>query len=115
MRGRRYCIGCFTTFPLFVLATAVLALAAPPWRLALAAGALLALAQAVSSAGLARTRAAKASVKASLGLGLALLLAGVRGAPWPVVGKLGALALVASLAWLSTVPRARRMRRRALA
>lgn len=111
----RWCIGCFTTFPFFLAASAVLILlAAPAWNVAIPLGVGLAALQAISSAGLARRWWIKAVVKASLGIGLALYVAGVHSAPWPPVAKVGALAAALALAWLSTVPRTRRMRARAL-
>lgn len=111
VRGARLCVGCFTTYPVFVVAAFALSFASMPWTALLAAGGALALAQLVSSAGRARTRGVKAAVKTSLGLGLAALVWGVHGAPWPVAWKLGALLVLLAAAFASAIPRARRMRR----
>lgn len=107
----RWCIGCFTTYPVFLLASAILVALTPLWASALGIGGALALAQAISSAGLARSRAAKIVVKAALGLGLALLVSGIHSAPWPPAAKLACYAALLALAWASTIPRARRMKR----
>lgn len=112
VRGVRLCVGCFTTYPAFLLAATALAfLPALPWTHLLGWGVLAALAQAVSSAGLARTRLRKGLVKASLGAGLAMVTWGVHGAPWPPAWKLAALLAALGLAYASAIPRARRMRR----
>lgn len=111
VRGVRYCIGCFTTYPTFLAASATLVAFPVASTPALLAGAALALAQAVSAAGLARTRALKAAVKTCLGVGLALVVAGILSAAWLPALKVAALLAVLGLAWLSTIPRARRMRK----
>ncbi len=110
--GMRWCIGCFTTYPLF-LASAWLALAAPggAWWAWLGGGTTLASLQAVSSAGRARRRWHKALVKTGLGLGLAFAVHGVLVAPWGTAEKQAALLGLVALAGLSAVPRAMRMRR----
>lgn len=108
--GVRLCIGCFTTYPVFLLVVG-LTLAFPlPWALALAAGLVAASAQAISSAGLARRWWLKAGVKTLFGAGLALLVHGVRAAPWDARVKTLALAFALALALASAIPRARRMR-----
>lgn len=112
--GRRLCIGCFTTYPLFLVASAYLALAAPAgvvWWAWLAGGFGLALLQSISSAGLARLRWQKVVVKSGLGLGLALAVHGVLAAPWSLVGKQAALGSLLLLALASVIPRRRRMAR----
>lgn len=114
--GHRLCIGCFTTFPLFVVAAGSLFLVQPaiPWGLALGIGSLLASAQAASAAGLTTTRSRKASVKAALGLGLALYVYGVLTSPFSGSGQFALLGAALLLAMLSTVPRRRRMERERL-
>lgn len=114
VRGARYCIGCFTTYPTMLAATAALAFVPTP-AFALPLGAAMASAQVLSSAGLAKTRWMKASVKASLGVGLALVIFGVRATQWAPQVKALALAGVAALAMASAIPRARRMRAAAAA
>lgn len=111
VRGVRLCIGCFVTYPVFLLASLALVLAPLASGIALVAGTLAASAQGVSSAGLARTRAVKLAVKSLLGAGLALYAHGVLAAAWPPLLRAAALALALALALLSAVPRARRMRR----
>ncbi|HET6404031.1 MAG TPA: hypothetical protein VFH78_05240 [Candidatus Thermoplasmatota archaeon] len=111
VRGLRLCVGCFTTYPVFLLASALLVAFTPPSGLALLAGVALAGLQGLSSAGLARTRALKATVKTALGLGLALVVSGIHSAAWPPAAKVAALLGVLALAWLSALPRARRMRK----
>lgn len=111
VRGARWCIGCFTTYPLFLAASAALVVWTPGWTSALGLGASLAAAQAISSAGLARWRASKVVVKACLGVGLALVVSGIHSAPWPPAAKVGALLGVLALAALSALPRARRMQK----
>lgn len=109
--GAPWCVGCFTTYPTFLGASAALLLAPLAAAPALVAGGALALLQGVSSAGLARRRTVKILVKLALGIGLALVLHGVRQAPWAPGWKLAALAATLALALLSALPRARRMRR----
>ncbi len=110
--GWRLCIGCFTTYPIFLAASAWLALAHPagPWWAWLAAGLAVAFAQAVSSAGLARMRWQKVVVKTCLGLGLAAAVHGVLISPWPVLAQQVALVGMLAVAMLSAVPRALRIR-----
>ncbi len=113
--GLRLCVGCTTTFPLFLLLTPILATTGlpGPWWAPLAAGLALASTQVISAAGLARRRATKFAVKAALGVGLALAVVALREAPWsPLLRGLAMLAL-ASLAFASTLPRRRRMARAA--
>ena len=109
--GARWCIGCFTTHPAFMLASAALLVVPLASATALAVGALLSAFQGVSSAGLARWKTLKIAVKASLGVGLALVLHGVRQAEWSPAWKVAALAGVLALALVSAIPRARRMAR----
>ena len=114
VRGARLCVGCFTTYPVFLLATAALLLLAPlagAWWAWLAGGAAMASAQALSSAGLARRRWMKATVKTLLGAGLAALLHGVLASPLPDWGQVLLLLGTLGLASLSTIPRTRRMRK----
>lgn len=111
VRGLRWCIGCFTTYPVFLVATALLIAFTPASTPALLVGIALALVQVVSSAGLARTRLLKALVKTCLGLGLALVVSGIHSAAWPPALKVGALLATLALAFASTIPRSRRMRR----
>ncbi len=113
--GMQLCIGCFTTFPLFLLATPILAatgLPGPRWA-PIVAGLALASLQAISAAGLARHRATKIAVKTALGVGLALAVVGLRDAPWPASARAFAMLALAGLAWASTIPRRRRMARAA--
>ncbi|HUR62066.1 MAG TPA: hypothetical protein VM286_06850 [Candidatus Thermoplasmatota archaeon] len=108
--GLRLCVGCATVAPSFLFLSAWLALAPlPTWWMGLAAGVPLALVQAVSSAGHARRRWQKAAVKASLGLGLALVVSGVLASPWPRAAKVALLLALMGLSWLSTLPRRRRL------
>ena len=110
MLGARWCIGCFTAFPLFALLTPLLALwPVLPWHLGLASGLAMASAQAVSSLGLARTKAMKVLVKSSLGAGLALAVASIHLSPWPPILQAVALLALAAAAWASALPRRRRM------
>lgn len=111
--GLRFCIGCFTTYPVFVAASIYLALTAPSgaWWVWLTAGLLFASLQAISSAGLAKLRVQKATVKAALGLGLAAAVHGVLLSPLPVSGQQAALGGLLGLALASTLPRRARMRR----
>ncbi len=111
--GLRLCIGCFTTYPLFIAASAYLALSAPggAWWVWLAGGLTAASLQAISSAGLARLRIQKAAVKAALGLGLAAAVHGVLVSPWPVLGQQMALGGMLLLALASAIPRSLRMRK----
>ena len=111
--GARLCIGCFVTYPGFLVATLALTLAPPPltWSVALLAGVALSAAQLVSTVGLARWRWAKLLVKSSLAIGLALYAWGVLAAPWVPLVKVAALAFALGLALASAIPRARRMRR----
>lgn len=109
VRGARWCVGCFTTYPVFLVAMAILIAWPLGWMTSLLLGAVLACAQLVSSAGLAKRRLVKVLVKGSLGVGLALLVSGVHQAPWPPAVKLASLLALLGLAWLSAVPRARRM------
>lgn len=113
--GTRWCIGCFTTYPLFLAASTALALGLMDlaWGEALAFGLGLALLQAVSSLGWTRWRAAKVAVKTALGLGLALAVHGVLQAPWPRLAQVAALAAMLGLAALSARPRRRRIARAA--
>lgn len=108
----RWCIGCFTTYPVFLLAFALLLAASPPWTVALLAGGALAALQGISSAGLARRKWMKVLVKTSLGVGLALVVTGIHSAPWPTAAKLGGFLAALALCWLSALPRARRNARR---
>jgi len=112
VKGVRLCVGCFTTYPAFLAGTAALLVAGPalPWAVSLGAGAAAASAQAISSAGWARAKAAKVAVKLLLGAGLALVLDGVRHAPWPEAAKTAALLATLALASLSALPRLRRLR-----
>jgi hypothetical protein len=113
LRGWRFCVGCFTTIPVF-FATVTLLVSMPAlggpvaWTLL---GVGLVLMQGVSSAGWARWRALKAVVKACLGAGLGLLLMAVLAsglAQWLQVLVLLSLLLLVSL---SAVPRSLRMRK----
>ncbi len=108
----RLCVGCFTTYPVFLLVSAWLAFSAlaPGGAGLLAIGLPLAAVQGISSLGWARVRAVKVAVKASLGLGLALCVHGVLTSGWPRLAEAGALFLLLAAAWLSALPRARRMR-----
>lgn len=110
--GRRWCIGCFTTVPAFVLTVLALGAAALSlsWPVWLAGGAILASAQAWSMLGRVRTRTAKAAVKASLGAGLGAVVHGVLTAPWHATVQVIVLFGVALSAAASAWPRARRMR-----
>lgn len=112
--GLRLCVGCFTTHPVFVLASALLLLAPLAWATSLALGIALASMQLVSSAGLARWRALKATVKACLGAGLALLVHGTLASPYAAGAKWAVLLAALALALASTLPRSWRMRRAAL-
>lgn len=109
--GVRLCVGCFTVYPAFVATLVLLVAAAPPapWWTWLAAGGGLALAQAASAAGWTRWRWLKATVKAMLGSGLALLLHGVVESPWPPALRAAFLLGLLSLAALSVLPRRRRL------
>ncbi|MEA3201191.1 MAG: hypothetical protein QOE90_2619 [Thermoplasmata archaeon] len=110
--GARLCVGCSTTLPVFLLAAAALLLARPgPWWALACAGVALGSSQALSAAGLARRRWQKALVKGALGAGLAMLVVGVRLAPWPALAKWGALCAALGLALASALPRAARMRK----
>ncbi len=113
LRGLRLCIGCFTTYPLFLVASTWLILAPPEgtWSAWLAGGLALASLQVVSSLGWARRRWQKVAVKSSLGVGLAAAVHGVLASPWPAVGQQAALLGMLGLAGASAVPRALRMRR----
>lgn len=118
VRARRLCVGCFTVFPAFMVALAVVQLALPAglgtpaaW---MASGTGLAGLQAISSAGWARRRWAKVLVKASLGVGLAALVHGVLGSGWPHLTQGAVLTGVVALASLSALPRRRRMARDAM-
>lgn len=115
MRGARLCVGCFTTYPVFIAMLTVAMAIAVPWHLGLALGLGFASLQAISSAGLARRRVLKVTVKACLGTGLALAVHGVLAAPWPDLVQWMLLAGLLALAGLSALPRARRMRREAAA
>lgn len=108
----RLCIGCFTTYPMFLVVVGYLFLSQPgvSWAAAVSVGLAAAGLQGISSAGLARARIAKVTVKAGLGLGLALFVYGVLTSPMPAGLQFLALAAVLVLAVLSAVPRARRMR-----
>lgn len=112
LRGARLCIGCFTTYPVFLAASAWLALAPPggAWSAWLLGGLGLAAVQGVSAAGLARLRWQKIAVKTSLGLGLAAAVHGVLISPWPLLGQQAALLGMLVLAGASAIPRALRMR-----
>lgn len=114
--GVRVCVGCFTTFPVFLLATAAL-LVLPPlaWGWAMMLGLALAATQAISSAGFARWRWTKMLVKSALGTGLALVVVGTRAAPIAPLAKVAILLAALGLALASGIPRARRMRRAAVA
>lgn len=115
LAGLRLCVGCFTTFPVFLAAATVLAFVALPgpyWAW-LVGGIALALVQGISAAGLARARAAKVLVKACLGAGLAVTVFAIRAAPWPPMVQGAALLALAGLAFASTIPRRRRMARAA--
>jgi hypothetical protein len=110
IRGWRLCVGCTTVLPAFLLPSAGLALRPiAPWWLGLVVGVPLAALQAFSSAGLARRRWQKVAVKTALGVGLALVVAGTLSAPWPRAAKVALLAALLLLAFLSTLPRRRRL------
>jgi hypothetical protein len=110
--GARWCVGCFTVYPVFTIVSAAL-LAEPglvPWTLALGAGLVLACVQAVSSFGLTRARAAKVAVKCSLAVGMALAFHGILAAPWPRAGQVATLLGLLLAAAASALPRRRRIR-----
>lgn len=111
--GARLCVGCFTTYPLFLAASTWLALVglAGPWWLGLAVGLPLAATQAASAAGWTGRKAVKVAVKACLGLGLALAVHGILQAPWPHLLQAVALGALLGLGALSAVPRRRRIAR----
>ena len=111
VNGARWCIGCFTTYPVFLVATALLIAFTPPWGVSLALGMALAATQAISSLGLARRRWVKILVKGALGVGLALVVSGIHSSPWSPAWKVGALRAALGLAYLSALPRAKRMRK----
>lgn len=109
--GLRFCIGCFVTWPVFLLAIAPLTLLQPPvaagvWMMA---GAALAAAQALSSLGWIRGRVGRIAVKAALGIGMAFLVHGIRTASWPVMWQAVGLTLLLGLAALSALPRSKNM------
>ena len=109
----RLCVGCFTTYPVFLLVVAALLPFAPvpgPWWAWAGGGLLAALGQTVSSAGLAKRRWMKATVKTLLGAGLAAFLHGVLASPLPRPLQAGLLLAALAGAWASAIPRARRMR-----
>ncbi|MEK6985978.1 MAG: hypothetical protein AABX89_06325 [Candidatus Thermoplasmatota archaeon] len=109
--GMRWCIGCFVTWPVFLAVSGVLLLAQPiGWPVALAVGGVLACAQVASSKGWARRRSQKVAVKAAFGTGLAFAVSGVVLSPWNPATKVLALGALLVLAFVSTMPRARRMR-----
>lgn len=106
----RLCVGCFTAYPIAILTSlAVIGLHPPvawPWILGL--GITLGLVQVVSFAGLARTKAAKVAVKAALGLGIGLTVAGTFLAPWNWGARWALLlgfAAAGTVGLLPTVPR----------
>jgi hypothetical protein len=109
--GVRLCVGCFTTYPTFLVASVVLAVLRPaaPWLALLAAGLALAALQAVSSLGWARWRWLKMAVKSALGAGLALAVHAVLVADLPDLAQAALLAGMLGLALLSTLPRRLRM------
>lgn len=113
IREVRLCIGCFTTYPVFLSTFWVLAMATPPgdphaWILL---GLGLASLQGISSAGLTNWKWSKILVKSALGLGLAVFTYGVLSTTWPAWGKWVTLLAAIVVALASAVPRARRMRR----
>lgn len=110
--GRRWCVGCFTVYPAFALGLVGLALAPSvtgPWLLV--PGVALAGTQLVSSFGKARRRAAKVAVKSAFGLGLASLTWATLSSPLTGTAKAAVLIGLLTLANLSALPRARRLRR----
>lgn len=111
--GARFCIGCFTTYPLFLAASTWLALGGlgGPWWLGLAVGLPLAATQAASAAGWTTRKALKIAVKACLGLGLALAVHAILQAPWPHLLQAVALGALLGLGALSALPRRRRIAR----
>jgi hypothetical protein len=114
VRGMRLCIGCFTTYPVFLAAVAALLVAAPlpgPWWAWVLGGLGAASAQALSSAGLAKRRWMKATVKTLLGAGLAAFVLGALASPLPDWAQAGMLLLALGAASLSTLPRTLRMRK----
>lgn len=113
VRGVRFCVGCFTTYPTFLVATLAMALTWPFEPIAtMVAGGLAAAAQALSSAGLARRRWQKVLVKSLLGAGMALLTRGTLDAPLAPATKTIILLGLIALSSLSALPRAMRMRSR---
>lgn len=112
MIGRtRLCVGCFTLYPMFLLASFIAPLLGLPGGLpALAAGVVLAGSQAASAFGWTRKRWAKVLVKSMLGTGLALAVHGTLTTAWPAPAKVVALLALLGLALLSGIPRARRMK-----
>lgn len=114
VRGLRLCIGCFTTYPVFLAAVSALLLVAPvpgPWWAWVLGGLGAACAQALSSAGLAKRRWMKATVKTLLGAGLAAYVHGALASPLPDWAQAGLLLLALGAAYASTIPRTRRMRK----
>jgi hypothetical protein len=110
-KDMRLCIGCFTTYPVFLTsASALVWWRIDAWPVLLAVGGLLAVQQGWSSLGLARWRPAKVVVKTCLGLGLALLVHGVLAAPWTVRTQSLVLLGFLGLAAASAIPRSLRMR-----
>lgn len=112
--GVRFCIGCFVTWPVFLVAIAPLTLLAPSgaaW-LWMAAGAGLAGAQVLSSLGWLRGRAGRIVVKAALGTGMAFMVHGILRTAWPDLVQAVALAVLLMGAALSVAPRGRNMARR---
>lgn len=113
VRGLRFCVGCFTFFPVF-LGTYLLGLVLPvaaAWTTWTLAGSLLLLFHLVSVLGWATRRSWKVVSKTGLGVGLAMLIHGIDASVWPEPIQKLALSALALVLLASTIPRTRRMER----
>lgn len=108
----RFCIGCTTVYPVFLVASLILAFGdvggTPAFWILLGTG--LALAQLVSAAGKARRRWQKALVKTCLGTGLAAVFHGVLVSSLSPGAQTAVLLGVLVAAFATAIPRALRMR-----
>jgi hypothetical protein len=101
--GLRFCIGCFTSLPVFGASYILLSLVGPLGVGTLGlmmVGLVIASPQALSAFGWVQSKAAKILVKTALGIGTAVYLTGVEAAAWPQALKVAAvLAPSVLLAW----------------
>lgn len=108
--GHRFCVGCFTAYPLFAIVLAWAFFAQVPMAWAAIAGAPLVAVQAISMLGLTATRASKAVVKACAGGGAALATHAILASGWPeLVQSLLLVGGAAMIVW-SSRPRLARIR-----